>query len=512
MFRRVFRSAHAPLRDLTEGIRDVPCVDTGSVPFQAQFKCEGRFHLSITIVPMEHDATGRLKKTGAPAVAGRVPVVETAQILRKPVNTLAIAPKSARITSLGRKTYNVLLYEAQDQGLDRDFYRAPLERIVKGIDFDSNDHALIKKHLRAMVSTTVEWQSPTTGEGASWNVSGLLAHAKLTKERGQVWVEWSYAVNLKQELLQPTVFARLKLEIVSQLRSHAGIALYEICTRYKDIGRTSRQHWRWWRPVLSGQPDSERTAKLEYRIFKRDTLKLAIAEMNAITDLEVELVEHKEGRSISEIQFLIRSSRQPSLALATPPLPIDMALIGRAKELGIGEDRTEELVEDFGVDAVASGLVILAGRIQKAFPEPLRDPYRYLKSVMPGEALKVEKKEAEHQARATPPDVEKKNQQTKRHARWTEEWNRRQREYVISDIEAMTAEMQDQLTADLMAEMELRNVHPTIRKRLQSSGWRHPLVLQEMVRYYAAGAMGENWDKPTPQQLLAIAAELGDEE
>ena len=153
-----------------------------------------------------------LGRTRLPARRGRLAVVDEPDLLRKPVNTLAIVPKSARITTLGRKSYNVLLFEAQEQGLDKDVFRAPLERIIKGIDFDSNDHALVKKHLRAMVSTTVEWQSPTTGEGSSWNVSGLLAHARLSKERGQVWVEWSYAVNLKQELLQPTVFARLRLE------------------------------------------------------------------------------------------------------------------------------------------------------------------------------------------------------------------------------------------------------------------------------------------------------------
>src|SRR5688500_10225037 len=60
--------------------------------------------------------------------------------LRKPVNTLAIVPKSARITSLGRKGYNVLLFEAQAQGLEKDVYRTPLERILRGVDFDSNDH------------------------------------------------------------------------------------------------------------------------------------------------------------------------------------------------------------------------------------------------------------------------------------------------------------------------------------------------------------------------------------
>ena len=117
--------------------------------------------------------------------APRLLTPEPEPLLRKPVNTLAIVPKSHKITSLGRKSYNVLLHEAQEQGLDKAVFQAPLERIIRGIDFDSNDQALIKKHLRAMVSTTVEWQSPTTGEGSSWNVSGLLAHARLSKVRGR---------------------------------------------------------------------------------------------------------------------------------------------------------------------------------------------------------------------------------------------------------------------------------------------------------------------------------------
>jgi hypothetical protein len=430
--------------------------------------------------------------------------------LRKPVNTLAIVPKSARITSLGRKSYNVLLYEAQEQGLDKEIFRAPLERVVRGVDFDSNDHALIKKHLRAMVSTTVEWQSPTTGEGAAWNVSGLLAHAKLSKERGQVWVEWSYAVNLKQELLEPTVFARLKLEVISQLRSHAGIALYEICTRYKDIGRTSRQHWRWWRPVLSGQPETERTAKLEYRIFKRDTLKPAIAEVSAITDLEVELVEYKEGRFISDIQFLIRPKKQSSLALAQAPEAVDLSLISEAQRLGIDGDKAEELQVEFGAQALRSGLQMLADRSASAFPAPLRDPYRYLRSLMPGEVQKVSQKATALEARNDPASPESRELQSRRQTRWAEEWIRRRREQVLSDLRGLSPEIQTALSEDLLQDMEARQVHPSIRKRLQTSGWQHPIVMQEMVRYYAVGTLGDHWDQPSPEQLLGIAAELGD--
>ena len=450
--------------------------------------------------PVQNDGTKRTaSKPGRRGSASR-----DVDVLRKPVNTLAIVPKSARITSLGRKGYNVLLFEAQEQGLDKDVFRTPLERILRGVDFDSNDHALIKKHLRAMVSTTVEWQSPTTGEGSSWNVSGLLAHAKLTKERGQVWIEWSYAVNLKQELLEPTVFARLKLEVISQLRSHAAIALYEICMRYRDVGRTARQPWRWWRPVLSGQPESERTAKLEYRIFKRDTLKPAIAEVCSVTDLDVELVEHKEGRFISEIQFAIRPRKQSALQLKHPPEPIDLGLVVKARELGVPEDKAEDLLAEFGSDAVREGLEALGRRIATAFPEPLRDPFRYLKSLMPGVVARAEPKKVE--AEGLPKETE-----SKRRGRWAEEWIRRRREQVVDQILAMSVEEQGKLAGDLLEDMERRNVHPSIRKRLQGSGWQHPMVLPEMVRYYAVGSIGEGWDAPNDADLLAIAAELGDQ-
>ena len=448
-----------------------------------------------------------------PAVRrSRVAVADEPDLLRKPVNTLAIVPKSARITTLGRKSYNVLLFEAQEQGLDKDVFRAPLERIIKGIDFDSNDHALVKKHLRAMVSTTVEWQSPTTGEGSSWNVSGLLAHARLSKERGQVWVEWSYAVNLKQELLQPTVFARLRLEVISQLRSHAGVALYEICTRYKDIGRTSRQAWRWWQPVLSGNPTSERSERQEYRIFKRDTLKLAVAEVNAITDIEVELVEHKQGRFIDEIQFKIQPKKQASILLWQAPKPVEMGLIERARRLGVADEVAETLCQDHGDAAFSAALDALDRRIATNFPEPLRDPARYLRALLPAEGHKARLQAANRavdvSARDDPQSPAARELQARRQARWLAEWLNRRREQMADEVAGLSAQAQADLVIELLADMDRRKVHPSLRKRLHTSGWQHPMVRSEMIRFYATAVHGAGWDQPSAEQLLAIAAEI----
>ena len=407
--------------------------------------------------------------------------------LRKPVNTLAIVPtKSSKITVLARKAYNVLLYIAQEQGIDQEVFRAPLQSILRGVDFNSNAREIVKQHLRAMVSTTVEWQSPTAGEGEAWNVAGLLAHAKVYKQSGENWVEWSFAPNIKRELLEPQRFARLRLDIISQLRRHS----------------TARQPWPWWRPVLTGSPDTEDSVKQEYRFFKRDVLKLAIAEINAVTDLTVELIEHKAGRFISDIQFKVAKKQQESLPLRHPPVPVDMSQVVRATAAGIRSEDAEALIQAHGNDAMTTGLDALHKRIANEFPEPLRDPYRYLRALLESNSASAAKKAAE---KGTEPTTKSSVVATAALEGWTAEWVSRRRALVVGEFDALPAEAQTEWVEKLRTHLIERGVHPSIRKRLDTHGWKHPMVTGEMIRFFK----GAEWDKPTPQELLTIAAQSG---
>jgi hypothetical protein len=423
--------------------------------------------------------------------------------LRKPVNTLAIVPtKSSKITVLARKAYNVLLYIAQEQGIDQEVFRAPLQSILRGVDFNSNAREIVKQHLRAMVSTTVEWQSPTAGEGEAWNVAGLLAHAKVYKQSGENWVEWSFAPNIKRELLEPQRFARLRLDIISQLRRHSGVVLYEICARYRDVGLTARQPWPWWRPVLTGSPDTEDSVKQEYRFFKRDVLKLAIAEINAVTDLTVELIEHKAGRFISDIQFKVAKKQQESLPLRHPPVPVDMSQVVRATAAGIRSEDAEALIQAHGNDAMTTGLDALHKRIANEFPEPLRDPYRYLRALLESNSASAAKKAAE---KGIEPSTKSSVVAAAALEGWTAEWVSRRRALVVGEFDALPAEAQTEWVEKLRTHLIERGVHPSIRKRLDTHGWKHPMVTGEMIRFFK----GAEWDKPTPQELLTIAAQSG---
>ena len=422
--------------------------------------------------------------------------------LRKPVNTLAIVPtKNSKITVLARKAYNVLLYIAQEQGIERDVFRAPLQSILRGVDFNSNAREIVKQHLRSMVSTTVEWQSPTAGEGDAWNVAGLLAHAKVYKQSGENWVEWSFAPNIKHELLEPQRFARLRLDIISQLRRHSGVVLYEICARYRDVGLTARQPWPWWRPVLTGNPDSDDSLKQEYRFFKRDVLKLAMAEVNAVTDLDVELIEHKAGRFIADIQFKVSKKQQEALPLRHPPPPVDMAQVVRAMAAGIRAEDAESMIQAHGNEAVATGLDSLLKRMASEFPEPLRDPYRYLRALLESNSATAARKSGDKTAEASASS----SVATAAMEGWTSEWVSRRRALVVEEFEALAPETQAQWVERLSTHLYERGVHPSIRKRLETHGWNHPMVIGELTRFFK----GIDWDKPTPQELLAVAAQRG---
>ena len=425
--------------------------------------------------------------------------------LKKPVNALAIVPQNRKITALGRKAYNVMLNIAQAQGVEKEVYRAPLSEIVSGLDYGSNDMELIKKHLRSMASTIVEWQSPTTGEGSKWTVCTLIAHAEILKERNQNFLIWSYAQPLRQELLSPAVFSKLSIGMLSQMHTHAGIVLYEICTRYKNIGRTSRQHWRWWVPVLTGHPDTEKLAKVEYRFFKRDTIKPAIAEVCAITDIEIELVEYKDGKSISEIQFNVKVKNQVTLPLKSPLKPVDLSIVKKANDLNIAEEKLEELVAKHGETEVKLALSELEQRILNAFPGPIRDPHRYLKARLSGVQQVDANANREDSEKLGRDETLKKQVELK--ASWRDEWLRRKKALMIESIQALSEEVVRDLEASLITELVAKNAHPSLVKRLKSNGWDHPMVRHLMIDYYATGSHGEGWDKPSTEDLLDIASE-----
>ena len=257
--------------------------------------------------------TKRAKKTDVDVVSA------SSAELRKAVEAIAIQPKSGKITLLTRKLFNVLLAVAQQADDSGDTYRALLSDIVANSAFDSNDTALVKEHLRRMVSVQVEW---STGRRARSRAGSgdLDADRRRGNSRGSGDPPRgsNSRSRRRSKLLDPVQYARLSLQFQSQLQQRRSRAVRNLrALPDEPEPPDDARAWEWWRPILSGTPDTEAgdEAKREYKYFKRDYLRPAIAEVNAVTNIFVELIEHREGRRVAEIQFRVTERKQPMLAL-----------------------------------------------------------------------------------------------------------------------------------------------------------------------------------------------------
>ncbi|WP_081583591.1 replication initiation protein [Noviherbaspirillum massiliense] len=439
-----------------------------------------------------------MKQSTRTAKAGKQAVTSEVDFpLRKPVNTLAIVPKSEKITVTARKIYNVMLHYAQRQGVGKDRYQVRLADIATGIDFNSNNTELIKQYFRQMATTGVEWQSPTIGEGARWSVSALIAHADLIQRDGELILEWSYAPNIKQELLDPQRFAKMSLQVQASLNTMASLVLYEICCRYADNpgGLTARQPWAWWRPVLTGAPDSPTSAYQEYKIFNRDVLKKAIKKVNEVSDLEIELVEHRQGRSIQDLQFRVRR-KAPLLPPAEKSIePVDLKTIGEAIKAGIPQERAEKHLLKYGAKAMDEALRLMNERKNRPNMEPVRSPEKYLATLLQSGQF-GERKETD----ATPRKVfDTKAERLKLIERYMT--------MKRAELNEMFQEMpeQDQQNWIRKFEAEALPASEVVRKAFQTKGIASPIVRPVFLKFLGNSVWEEGWEKPSDSDLVDIA-------
>lgn len=310
------------------------------------------------------------KQSGTERIDGEV---------RKANEAIAIRPMTGEsLTFLTRKIYNTMLFHAQKQGADKKRYRMALRTITHGADFNSNDIGLVKEHLKKMRRTEIEWNDP----GREWGIASLVSEAVIKKENDELILEWEYPSTIHQKLLLPSKYTPIALAHQAVMRTHAGLALLEICLRYETFvgGVTERRPWEWWYPVLTGNVESEARTSQQYfyRYFKRDTLKAAMNEVNSLTDFRVELIEHTRGRKVLDIQFRISKESQTGFDFEAPLF--DISLVSRMLALGLKESDAQKIYSSHEENRVRAALNATERKLKsRSKPD---SPVAYFKSAL----------------------------------------------------------------------------------------------------------------------------------
>ena len=412
----------------------------------------------------------------------------------KPVSALAMVPKTGTITRVGRQAYTLMMFVAREQGAEDQstgMFGAPLNSVIRGYDGSTGSVKELKKHLLSMVTHVVEWQSPSPGEIEEWGACGLLSQVSLKKKNGENWLYWAYPPALRQEMLYPLRYAQIRRSTIAQFRSHAGLALYEICARYKDNPShlTSKQHWHWWLPVLTGKPAPEEI-KTEFRFFNRDTVKPAVEEVNEVSELTVTVHEYKVGRTSEFLQFEVRIKPQD---VPTEVKAIDMSKVARAIQLGIDAEIAEDLFLRHGELAFAKAIERLESRL--ALPgTPILSRHAYLKALLNG---KVIEKPIPPPYVPEPSNMVPAAQQQPDPGILAQDTLRKKESeklaLVRTELEALAAPAMAQLLAELKNNFVARQMSAAAMKRLEDGKWESALVMGELARFYWKRTRGTEW-------------------
>ena len=316
------------------------------------------------------------------------------RIVRKNNNEIGYRIKSGHLSLIARKMFNILIWYAQDMRGKEDAdgrWCVPVASLIKDARFNSNNYDLLRSCLdelqevrvirpRFSGGLTSEVLIPSyTLDNVSHSANELSASGE--KKRGGFLMLWfMLPPELKSQLLNPEQYTRLPIAYMVMIRTVPGFNLYEICRRYvSNPGKiTHRASWQdWWRILTGSTEDAEPP---DYKYAKRDVFKRAIDDVNAVSDIEVGLIEFKAGKFVQDIQFSVNLKRQSNLNIEPPP--IDSTLLAKVTGLGITAQEAERLVAKHSEKEILETLALIAARAAKSHLPALNSPAAFFKRAL----------------------------------------------------------------------------------------------------------------------------------
>lgn len=283
---------------------------------------------------------------------------------------------SNTLSLLERKISNVLLRNAWDFLTEKEVHTISVRELADAAGFESKDIELIKRSLTSLVKASVTWNILDRDRKNVWGMSSILGSVQISEGSGMC--EYTYPAHLRQLLKNPNIFARLNLLIQRQFDSKYALALWEYASGELALATTLENNERYttnWIELGAFQRilGSESAVYMEYKIFNRDVLKPAIADINRVSNISiVDLETQRENRKITALRFTIvtKGTYQLPLDFKVPPvledeeIPITQLntneekskLVQRMSEAGVSESSAQNIVRIYASDRIIENL------------------------------------------------------------------------------------------------------------------------------------------------------------
>lgn len=223
------------------------------------------------------------------------------QVLKKHVSAIHAV---ADLTALQRKLVNALLLNAYDSLIVQQDHKISTNLLCEMIGFDSKNLGYLKKALVGIMETVMEFDIMEDDGEQSWEAMSLLTYVKV---KGGVCT-YRYDRGLAEKLHHPEIYSKINLSILRNMRSSYALVLYENCLRYIGVGQTPVWDLALFRKLMAVEGRYN-----EFKFLKRDVIVPAMKEVNELSNIQIDLLTVRKGRSVAAVQFTVKSN--PQLAL-----------------------------------------------------------------------------------------------------------------------------------------------------------------------------------------------------
>ncbi len=393
-------------------------------------------------------------------------------------NVAAIHIK-AKLTLAQRKMNNVLLYNAYDSLLTADEHQIPVPLLSELSGVDGKNLANLKRALSGLTSTSITWNVlGENGDDETWGFASFLSGGQIKNGI----CTYRYDKGLARQLYHPDIYSRINLGVIKKIRTSHALVLYENCYRFVNRGRTG-----WWdletfRDIMGL---AESGSYKQFKDLNKHVIKPAIAEVNQVSNIILEMEYKRTGRSVSGIRFLIRTNPQLSFEGAQEASEIDKSPVLK-RFLKIHDNKTlaRKMIMEVGEEQLAKNLDYVEQQVSQG---KVKSAPAFLKAAVQNNYISEDARKAEHRAA-----LDKQAQQMRllEGAKTEREQKAREidRAYSTACIEAiqMTFDQLDPETQKQVKDefLESENFGSFQLTDFRRSGWASRMTLSAAIKFW----------------------------
>lgn len=300
---------------------------------------------------------------------------ETSNVL---IKHLSAVHSSSSLTTMQRKTYNILLKNAFKNIHEDRIHSISIKDLKEALGWSekSNTNDDLKEGLKELGRVQIEWNILEKDRKNKWTASTLLADVSIKGSN----VFYSYSLSLQSVLSSPNIYAKLNMSVQKLLQNKYALIVWEVICGDLSVKSQDRaiSDWIQYEKVLDLLDLKGSCYEKRYALFRGQVMAVAVSEINEKSDMKVRVEEQTENRVIKALRFI--TEKKGSQATISPEKE-EHHLFSKMKEFGFLDRVIEKFLQDYQEKDLECAIEFYAYNIKNS-KQQIQNPVAYFQKTL----------------------------------------------------------------------------------------------------------------------------------